>query len=164
MKLLLVDDEIECTESLVTAFKPSTYEVTAENAPLQALELYKKEPFDVVLTDVRMPDMNGIELLKAIRKYDSKARVIVVTAYGDLETAVAAINNKAAAFFSKPIDFEELITFLRGLEKEVKQERKSVEDYKQIQMENEKLKGIYNDLLKTIVNVSNISAEKKARV
>ena len=80
MKLLIVDDEKECTDSLVTAFKPSDYEITAENDPVKALEIYKKEKFDVVLTDVRMPGMTGIELLKAIREHDEKARVIVVTA------------------------------------------------------------------------------------
>ncbi len=161
MKLLIVDDEKEVTDSLVTAFKPSDYEITAENDPVQALKRYKKEKFDVVLTDVRMPEMTGIELLKAIREHDPKARVIVVTAYGDLETSIAAINNKAVAFFSKPINFVELVDLLQDLEKEIKQNKKTIKDYERVLKENEKLKGLYNDLLKTIVSVSNISGTKK---
>ena len=76
-----------------------------------------------------MPEMNGIDLLKKIKEIDSSSRVIIITAYGDLETAKEAINNKAYAFFGKPINFEELISILRDIEKEISNNYNVFVDY-----------------------------------
>ena len=147
MRILIVDDEIECADSLVIALKPAKFELQSETDPLKALELYKKTRFDVVITDVRMPNMNGIELLKAIRKFDEKARVIVITAYGELETSIAAINNRAVAFFGKPVNFGELVALLNDIQKDILNDNKLLEDIERLDSENKRLKALYSDLV-----------------
>jgi DNA-binding NtrC family response regulator len=97
-----------------------------------------------------MPEMNGIEVLKTIRSIDKKARVIIITGFGDLETAVKAINNHAYAFFGKPIDFKELVETLRVIEEEIKDGIDSNIDYKRLSDEYKELKHSYDNLLDVI--------------
>ncbi|HOV12952.1 MAG TPA: response regulator [Spirochaetota bacterium] len=153
MNVLLVDDEKDCLDDILMALEPTGYKCSATTSPLEAIEIYKKEKQDVVISDVRMPEMNGIDLLKNIRIYDSNARVIIITAYGDLDTAKSAINNRAYAFFGKPINFSELILTLRNLEKELAIKNNLNSDYNNLQSEHEKLKVAYEELLNVITTI-----------
>jgi DNA-binding NtrC family response regulator len=150
MTILLVDDEKDCLDDIVDALEPTGYVCKSTVNPLKAIEIYKDEKTDVVISDIRMPEMNGIELLKKIRDFDPQARVIIVTAYGDLETARAAINNRAYAFFGKPIDFQELIMTLRTIENEIDSKNKVEVDYENLKDEHTKLKSAYDELMKVI--------------
>lgn len=124
MNILLVDDEQDILDSLANALELLQYNVEREINPVKALERVKEGSFDLVITDERMPNMTGMQLLKHIKRYNEKIPVIITTAYGDLESAIEYINNKVYAFFPKPIRFNKIVTTLRELEAELKEEQK----------------------------------------
>lgn len=150
MRLLIVDDDADVLTDVAEAIKPSGFLYDTVTNPVKALELYKKQGFDVVITDVRMPEMSGIELLKKIREYDTEARVIIITAFGDLDTAVQAINNHAYSFFGKPIDFSELIRTLRQIDEEKNRHPPKDQEVKKMKEEHEKLKIAYEALMRIL--------------
>ena len=119
MRLLIVDDEVPILESLKAALRPTGYECVAMEKPREAVEAFKRDGFDVVITDFMMPEMNGIELLKAVKTYKPDANVIILTGYADIENAIAAVNNGAYAFFRKPLDFRDFMNTLRKLEDQI---------------------------------------------
>ena len=153
MNILLVDDEKDCLDDILTALEPAGYQCSSTTSPIEAIEIYKKNKNDVVISDVRMPEMSGIDLLRNIRMFDPNARVIIITAFGDLETAKSAINNRAYAFFGKPINFSELILTLRNIEKEILSKENSKFDYNKLQNEHDKLKVAYEELLNVITTM-----------
>ena len=150
MKLLIVDDDSDVLNDVAAAIKPSGYLYDTTTNPLKALEMYKQQHFDVVITDVRMPGMSGLELLRKIHEIDSEAKVIIITAFGDLDTAVSAINNHAYSFFGKPVNFAELISVLRQIENEGREPENKNEDVTKIKEEYKKLKIAYEALIKIL--------------
>ena len=156
MNILIIDDDRDCAASLETALKPTGYEVTVECDPHVALETFKDGEFDVVITDVRMPGMSGIELMKELREYDPGSRVIIMTAYSNLDDSIAALNYNAVAYLNKPVDFIELVDVLVGIKNNISLEKDTMDESRRLCEENEKLKGLYYDLMKTIVTVGNI--------
>lgn len=147
MNILIVDDEKDCLDDIITALEPTGYQCLSTTNPLKAIEVYKENKIDVVISDIRMLEMDGIELLKTIKNMDRNARVIIITAYGDLETAKKAINNRACFFFGKPVDFDELIVSLRSIEKEIEIDKDRNLDYTNLKSEHEKLQDAYDELL-----------------
>lgn len=123
MRILLVDDQPENVESLANAIRRGGHKITTVSDPAEALAMYKEKKFDTVISDVRMPGMSGIELLQAIRKVDSEARVILITGYGDAATAMAAINNHAWAMLGKPISISSMMDTLSSIERDIQQKR-----------------------------------------
>ena len=114
-RLLIVDDEVDMLKGLKRSMAFDFQEVeilTAAKVP-EALEIARKEPVDVVLTDIRMPDMDGLDLLKHLLKIDPRLTVIMMTAYGSIEQAVEAMKRGAYDFVTKPFDKEVLIRTLR---------------------------------------------------
>lgn len=102
-RVLVVDDEVNILEALGKVLSKEGLEVrTASNARI-ALDLLRKEPFDVMLTDLRMPGMSGDDLLRAAKKLTPEVEVIVMTAYGTVENAVEAMKHGAYDFISKPL-------------------------------------------------------------
>ncbi len=148
MRVLLVDDEVLPLEDMRMSLSPTGFEIDTATDPETALQKYRENRYDAVISDVRMPGMDGITLLRKLREYDGTARVIIVTAYGDLETAKAAINNRAYAFFGKPISFPELIETLKQLGRETKEA--CGPDCEKLREENERLKSVYRELLREI--------------
>ena len=82
MKILVVDDEEGARDLFSTILTDEGYEVTLANEGEEALALFKNTPFNLVITDIKMPVMDGLQLLQEIRKIGSKTDVIMVTAYG----------------------------------------------------------------------------------
>ncbi len=119
MKILLVDDEPVNVQSLANAIRRGGHEIHTLSDPRQALDVYRDDPFDVVISDVRMPGMNGVELLKSLRELDPSSRVILITGYGDAKTAMSAINNRAWALLAKPISVTSMMDMLQTIEKEI---------------------------------------------
>ncbi|MEW6326379.1 MAG: sigma-54 dependent transcriptional regulator [Thermodesulfobacteriota bacterium] len=106
--ILIVDDEKNYLVVLRELLSEENYEViTAEDAP-QALEIFKESDFDLVLTDMKMPNMDGIELLENIRSVNSEIPVIIMTAYATVEKAVEAMKKGAFDYVTKPFQNEEL--------------------------------------------------------
>src|SRR3972149_4197930 len=88
-KVLIVDDEPDMLRLLSMIIKEKTpYDVTTTNNPLEALELAKKGGFDLLIADLKMPGLNGIELLESVKQFDADIPTIIITAYGTVEAAV----------------------------------------------------------------------------
>lgn len=123
-RLLIVDDKEQMREVLRKFLLAEGYEVeTAENAS-EALRKFEKGNIDLVLSDIRMPGMDGNELLAQILQFDKNAIVILMTAFGSIEAAVAAIKQGATDYISKPFQMEEVLLRLSRALKERKLEKR----------------------------------------
>ena len=117
-KILVVDDERRMCESLETLLSKAGYEVTAVEKGEEALNKISNSDFDLVITDIKMPQVDGLDILKAARTKDVDALVILMTGYASLKSAISAINQGAYDYLMKPIEFAELkLTIQRALEK-----------------------------------------------
>jgi anti-anti-sigma factor len=102
-KILVIDDEKPTLMMFRLTLAAGGYEVfTAENGQ-QGLDAFNRERPGIVLTDIKMPGMNGIEVLKRIKEIDPLAEVIVITGHGDMDLAIQALNLDATDFINKPI-------------------------------------------------------------
>jgi len=109
-KILIVDDEKDMLVLLKRIISEKRdYETVTESDPFKALEIFKDRSFDLVITDLKMPKMNGIKLLNEIKKIRPKVSVIILTAYATIETAVEAIQKGAYDYISKPFKGERIL-------------------------------------------------------
>lgn len=106
--ILVIDDDYHMRTALAEALTEAGYGVGSAEDGRVALETIKKSPYDLVITDVKMPHMNGIDLLGHIKKEQCSLPVIVITAYGTVEHAVNAIKEGAFDYIQKPFDTETL--------------------------------------------------------
>ncbi len=114
-KILIVDDEVNLLKTLSDILTRNGYAVAvAKNGPT-ALNLIGNSAFDVALLDVRMPHMDGIELLQRIKAQHPQTEVIIMTAYGTIETAVRSVKLGAYAYILKPLDIDEVLLNLRRI-------------------------------------------------
>jgi len=112
--ILIVDDEFSVRDSLKAWFEQDGYSVdTAENANV-ALQKLRDRPWDVVLADIKMPGMDGIELQRRIHAIDADIAVIMLTAYASVDTAVQALKQGAYDYITKPIDPDDLSHLVRN--------------------------------------------------
>ncbi len=107
-RILIVDDELHVRESLAHWFTEDGYEVEAAGSGSEALSLLGKNSYDVIVSDIKMPKMDGLELLGRVRKKDENVAIILVTAYASVDTAVHALKEGAYDYLVKPFDPEEL--------------------------------------------------------
>jgi len=109
-KLLLIDDEPDILRVLSMSLRADGYEVfTAENGAA-GLETFEKENPDIVITDIKMPGMDGIELLEMIKNEDPDVEVIMITGHGDMNLAIQSFRDDAVDFITKPINVTALQT------------------------------------------------------
>lgn len=111
--ILIAEDEQVLRESLAELFRSEGYDVLEVPNGKAANELLLQRPVDVVLTDIRMPEMDGITLLANVQKIAPETPVIVLTAYGTVESAVAAMRAGAVDYLLKPIDFNDVLIKIR---------------------------------------------------
>ncbi len=117
-RLVVIDDEVNAAAALETLLKDDGYEVARANDARSGLELVEKTDPDIVLTDLRMPGMDGLELLAKIKETRPDTMVLLMTAFGTVKTAVKAMKLGAEDYLGKPIDVEELeIVLEKTLEK-----------------------------------------------
>ena len=115
MKVLVVDDEKIKLITLRDDLREANYDTIAVESPATGLQLVQNEHFDVLVTDLRLPKMHGIEFLKRVQKEQPHIIVIVMTAYASVETAVEAMKFGAYNYIKKPFSSEELIEMLDKL-------------------------------------------------
>jgi DNA-binding NtrC family response regulator len=107
--ILVVDDEAEIREGLETLLTSEGFDVTPAETGEAGLARLEDQPFDLLLLDVSLPDRNGLELLKEIRRRDPLLSVILITAYGSIDMARAAFKNGAQDYITKPWSNDELV-------------------------------------------------------
>jgi two-component system NtrC family response regulator/two-component system response regulator HydG len=112
-RIVVIDDEVNAAAALETLLREDGYDVARAHDGRSGLALLEKHDPDVVLTDLRMPGMDGIELLAKIKEIRPETMVIVMTAYGTVKTAVKAMKLGAEDYLGKPIDVEELEVVLQ---------------------------------------------------
>ena len=112
-RVLIVEDEEVMRELLTKILARQNYRLVQASSGEEALRLFQDDPFDLVLTDLKLAGINGLELLTHVRALDPEAMVIMMTAYASVETAVEAMRRGAYDYITKPFDFEELSLLVR---------------------------------------------------
>jgi len=113
LKLLLIDDEEAARKIVGMSLRSDGYEVLTAEDGKSGLELFEKEDPPIVLTDIKMPGMDGIEVLKRIKEISPETEVIVVTGHGDMDVAIQSLQLEASDFVTKPIVDEALTVALK---------------------------------------------------
>ncbi len=113
VSLLLVDDEVGFTEILKKRISHRAIEVTATSSGAEAIQVLRRRDFDVAVLDLKMEDMNGIEVLKIFRKMAPAMPVIMLTGHGSERSAREGIKFGAFDYLTKPVELEELIEKIR---------------------------------------------------
>lgn len=147
MNIMLIDDDPDCMAGLASVIEPAGHSCEMFIAPEEAIKTYPTKPYDVVITDMKMPGMTGLEVLKAIKFINPEAKVIINTGYGDVETAMSAVNMGAYAFFGKPVDISELLETLDKINREIDGEKKVREEHARLAIEYARLKVAYEDIM-----------------
>ncbi len=119
IKILVADDEADIQDTLPDVLMDRGYEVATAKDGQEAIELVREKGlFDIIMLDIRMPRLGGIETLKAIKDMYPEAIVIMLTAYVSIETAIEAIKHGASGYITKPIDIDEMFSAIeRAVEK-----------------------------------------------
>jgi two-component system response regulator AtoC len=132
-RILIIDDDLSLCEVLESELRRREFSVTSVTSPHEAIALFEREDFGLAITDVNMAGMSGVELCKQLVGRREDMPVIVITAYANMETAVAAIRAGAYDFVTKPFDMDELALTIeralrhRALREEVKRLRRAVD-------------------------------------
>lgn len=123
-RILVIDDEESIRKSLAAVLEEKGYLVdTAENGK-EAIEKSKTRPYNLALVDIRLPDMDGVQLLTAIKETIPKTVKIIITGYPSLENAIEAVNKGADAYIIKPFDMNKLLDMIKEHLKKQEEARK----------------------------------------
>ncbi|HEX67678.1 MAG TPA: sigma-54-dependent Fis family transcriptional regulator [bacterium] len=125
-RILIVDDEIKMARLLEITLKNEGYQVEKAYSSHEALKKIKSKSYDVVVTDLKMPGMDGIELLRIVKKNYPSTQVIMITAFGTIQSAVKAMKEGAFHYLTKPLNLEELKEVLKGALKVKKLEEENI--------------------------------------
>ena len=123
--ILIVDDEVDMLALLAMIItNKSTHGATTTNNPLEVPKMIQEGKFDLIISDLKMPGMDGVELIAAVRKIDESIPILIITAYGSVDSAEDAVLKGAYDYITKPFRKEQiLIAINRALEwKEMKKE------------------------------------------
>jgi len=133
-RILLTDDEPVILKTLSAAIEEMGYRVTTATNGEEALKLLRKQPCDIVIADIKLPDISGLEILEMAKELNPETAVIMITGHASLETAVNSINEGAYAYVLKPVDMNELETIIKNALREQRlliENRKLVESLQQ---------------------------------
>jgi DNA-binding NtrC family response regulator len=113
-RILIIDDDPHFLRVLQRILSGERFQVTATSNPCDAIEFLRSGNFDLTICDLRMPDCDGLNLLQAIRSTGNEIPVIILTAYGEVDTYLEAMNAGATEYLNKPINTEELVRVVRN--------------------------------------------------
>jgi len=158
MRVLIVEDEKIKRITMTDALLREGYDVVAVENPIEALNVFKTKEFDVVITDIRLPHMSGLDFLREIKSLKPDTTVIVMTAYATVDSAIRAMKLGAYDYLTKPFSSEELILILerlkdfrRLLEENIKLKQEITERYSfgNIVGKSKKMREVY-ELIETV--------------
>jgi len=113
-RILVIDDEVDMLSLIkLILIEKTDYEVVTTNNPLEVSELLAQKKFDVIVTDLKMPIMDGLDVVDAIRKKDELVPIIIITAYGSIESAEEAVKKGAFDYITKPFRQEQLLISIK---------------------------------------------------
>jgi len=158
-KILIIDDEEANVRILSLSLRSDGYEVVTAHDGVEGLETFRRESPQIVLTDIRMPGMDGIEVLKSIRALEPDVEVIIFTGHGDIDHAIEALKYGASDFINKPIRDEALSIALQRAHEKIEIKRR-LKDHmsnleEQVQMATRELRRKTNFLSKVITSSTN---------
>jgi len=116
LRVLLVEDEEKLSKLLKNAIGDSFYKFTVAHDGAEGLELFEKMEPDIVITDIMMPKVTGLEMAKKIKAKDSSVPIIILSAFSDTEKFLSAIDVGVVKYFIKPFDPDELLEYIESLE------------------------------------------------
>ncbi|NLP11047.1 sigma-54-dependent Fis family transcriptional regulator [bacterium] len=163
--LLIIDDEQAQRESLAGFLAKKGYQIQQAALAQEAIEIVQRMPVDLLLTDLRMPGMDGRELLQKVKGINPEVEVIVMTAFGSLESAVAAMKEGALDFLTKPIDLQQLeLIVAKAIER--KQLLSENARLRELVQEQQTFQGIITSspLMQESLSIAGRAAESKATV
>lgn len=123
-RILVIDDDENIRKVLIAILTDEGYTVDSAGTGKEALEKTKKQLFNVALIDVRLPDIEGIELLTKFRPMSPKMRKIIITGYPTLQNAIQAVNGGADAYIMKPFDVDKVLKIIEEQLAKQKNEKK----------------------------------------
>jgi len=137
MQILLIDDERAIRRALKEILEFENCQVEEAESGSQALQILGQKTFDLIFSDIKMPQMDGIELLEQIKKIGIDTPVVMISGHGTVETAVGAIKLGAFDFIEKPLDLNRILVLLR----QVKDRNNLVQETVQLKQVVKKIKG-----------------------
>jgi DNA-binding NtrC family response regulator len=135
--ILLIDDEASIRRTLKEILEFEKYQVLEAPDGFSAIDIFKKSAIDIVLLDIKMPKMDGLEVLDFLQEINPEIPVIMISGHGTVETAVGAIKKGAFDFIEKPLDLNRILVLLR----QVKDRNLLVQETKQLKQVVKKIKG-----------------------
>lgn len=163
--ILVIDDEAAQRDVLAGYLKKKGYKIFSASSGREGIEFVKNNPVDIILSDFKMPDLNGIEVLEEVKKLNPEISFVIVTAYGTVENAVKAMRLGAVDYISKPVDLDELDLMIERIVdlKNLKSENQLLKTQLQ---EKYKISSIITQSRKMeeVINVAARVADSKATV
>jgi len=155
ISILIVDDEESVRDSLYNWFIEDGYRVECAENAMKALSILESDGFDIILADIKMPGMDGLEMLRRIKLLKSDSIVIVMTAFATVDTAVQALKDGAFDYVTKPFDPDDLSHLIRNASKQIalaeenedlKQRVVSLDNVEDLIGESEAMKRVFKDI------------------
>ena len=147
--ILIIDDEDNLRKTLTRILLNAGWKVTGAATGTEALKLAKLNHFDLVYLDLRLPDMHGIDILRELRKFDNQLPVILLTAYGTMNSAVEAMHLGATDYLLKPVEPEALINLTKTILIEQQKEKRKKEIQEKIALLQNELANLEKELSPT---------------
>ena len=164
-KILIVDDDVSVLKVLQMRLESEKYAVAAASETREAKKRLEEETFDIALFDLRLAEGSGIDLMKSLRDIDPDLPVIILTAYGTIESAVEAMKEGAYSYLTKPFDYRELLVQIRnGIEKSrLSREVKRLRNMVWADFEGQSIIG-HSDAMKRVFDAVALAAETDSNV
>ena len=119
IRVLVVDDDQQVCKTVSMILEEHDYHVQSFSQPRQALQAVRKRPFDIGLIDIKMPDLNGLELVERIKEEDPRVAILVMTAYPDIQTAAETMRLGSRDYITKPFREEQLLGSVERIAQEM---------------------------------------------
>ncbi len=127
VRILIVDDDENIRRTMQTIFENEGYVVDLATTGNEAIELTRERTYNIALLDIRLPDIEGVELLNLIKDNVPKTRKIMVTGYPSMQNAISSLNKNADAYLIKPVGIESLLSTVKEQLRLQKEEKKFTE-------------------------------------
>ncbi len=161
-KILIVDDEESVLNSLKRLFRNHSFEVHTENLPLRAVETARQVKFDLVISDMRMPEMDGAELLSKIREISPSTERILLTGHSDMDSTIRAINDGGIfGFVAKPWDNEQFTDLVTSALQERHNNRLKNKALHSLKRMNDNIKSEHSEVKQALADVEEHSKQKE---